>query len=331
MLDLCLDQDGSDDITVDEVKAAHVEPDGVSGLLDIGDQLFRLLSSLTHGETEDLVIGCSHGFEAWRRIHRRWDPLTAGRKRNILRAILNPERVKWWENVRAAIEQLEDLFRRYENRKNEAGEQERLSEDIKATSLELLVPSDIERHLLLNKGRLTTYAKTDLVIESSLGSKAPISRPGAASSDSGPAPMDVGSLTKVINSLVKGKGSGGKGKSKGKGKDKGSGGKGSAFKDIVCFNCGKAGHKAAECWSKKKDGSNKGSSKGSKGGGKKGKSKGKHKGANSLEEDTGEGAHEEEQPEGELDVGIIISVANHHEKSSALPTAMKHHQRCQPP
>ena len=54
--------------------------------------------------------------------------------------ILNPERVKRWENVRAAIEQLEDLFRRYENRKNEAGERERLSEDIKATSLELLVP-----------------------------------------------------------------------------------------------------------------------------------------------------------------------------------------------
>ena len=149
-------------------------------------------------------------------------------------------------------------------------------------------------------------SEIDLVIESSLGSKAPISRPGAASSsDSGPAPMDVDSLTKVINSLVKGKGSGGKGKSKGKGKDKGSGGKGSTSKDIVCFNCGKAGHKAAECWSKKKDGSNKGSSKGSKGGGKKGKSKGKHKGANSLEEDTGEGAHEEEQPEGELDVGMF--------------------------
>ena len=171
--------------------------------------------------------------------------------------------------MRAAIEQLEDLFRRYENRKNEAGERERLSD------------SDIERHLLLNKGRLTTYAQMkseiDLVIESSLGSKAPISRPGpASSSDSGPAPMDVDSLTKVINSLVKGKGSGGKGKSKDKGKDKGSEGKGSASKGI--FNCGKAGHKAAECWSKKKDGSNKGSSKGSKGGGKKGKSKGKHKG-----------------------------------------------------
>ena len=298
VLDWCLDQDGSDDITVDEVEAAHGEPDGVSGLPDIGDQLFRLLSSLTHGETEDLVIGCSNGFEAWRRIHRRRDPLTAGRKRNILRAILKPERVKRSENVRAAIEQLEDLVRRYENRKNEAGERERLSEDIKATSLELLVPSDIERHLLLNKGRLTTYAQMkseiDLVIESSLGSKAPISRPGAASSsDSGPAPMDVDSLTKVINSLVKGKGSGGKGKSKGKGKDKGSGGKGSASKDTVC------------AWSKKKEGSNKGSSKGSKRGGKKGKSKGKHKGANSLEEDTGEGANEEEQPEGELDVGMF--------------------------
>ena len=101
--------------------------------------------------------------------------------------------------MRAAIEQLEDLFRRYENRKNEAGERERLSEDIQATSLELLVPSDIERHHLLNKGRLTTYAsmKAEIDFESSLGSKAPISRPGAAtSSENGPMPMDVDSLTK---------------------------------------------------------------------------------------------------------------------------------------
>ena len=65
VLDWCLDQDGSDDITVDEVEAAHGEPDGVSGLPDIGDQLFRLLSSLTHGETTKAVLtGSKRGEES---------------------------------------------------------------------------------------------------------------------------------------------------------------------------------------------------------------------------------------------------------------------------
>ena len=66
----------------------------------------------------------------------------------------------------------------------------------------------------------------------------------------------------------------------------------------ACFN-GKLGHRAAECWSKKKD-TGKGSNKGSKGG--KPKGKGKSKGANALDEAEEE---EAEQPEGEHDVGMF--------------------------
>ena len=104
------------------------------------------------------MVGASNGFEAYRRVHRRWDPRTSGRKRNILRAILQPERVKTWSAVRPAIEQLEELIRRYESRRSAAGTSETLSDDIKSASLEMLVPPDLEKHLLLNKSRLTTYA-----------------------------------------------------------------------------------------------------------------------------------------------------------------------------
>ena len=80
--------------------------------------------------------------------------------------------------------------------------------------------------------------------------------------------MDVDALSKVLNSLVKGGSKGGKGKGKDKGGNKGKGkgkdskgkgkGSGSGKSGITgaCFNCGKTGHKAAECWSKKKDGGN---------------------------------------------------------------------------
>lgn len=175
--------------------------------------------------------------------------------------------------MRPAIEQLEDLIRRYEARKSSAGVREQLSDDIKSASLEMLVPTDLEKHFILNKNRLTSYdlmkQEIEMVIESSVGSKGSIARPGTAHSSSGPQPMDVDSITQWIASLVKGHAKG-KGKSKGndKGKGKGKDGKGSSKgsnkgsskgsspnkdKDIECYNCGKKGRRSADCWSKKKE------------------------------------------------------------------------------
>ena len=261
------------------------------------------------------MVGCANlgasGFEAWRRLNRRWDPVTAGRKRNILRAILNPERTKTWEGVRPAIEQLDDLIRRYEARKNESGAREVLSDDIKCTAIELLVPQDLEKHLILNKSRLTNYSlikqEIEVLMETTLGSKSKIHRPGsvAASSSQGPAPMEVDAITQWLGSLVKGKG---KGKGKGpKGQSKGKDSKGSG-KGVECYNCGKIGHKAADCWSKKKDNQKGNNSKGkpsgnkgSKGRGKGSKGKGK-KGAAALDEQEEEEAQE---PENEQEVGVF--------------------------
>ena len=319
VLEFCLDRDDPVDMTELTNKFGidpEIDPDaGIPGLEDKCDQLYRVLSSLTSGESEDLVVGCANlaasGYEAWRRLNRRWDPVTAGRKRNILRAILNPERTKTWEGVRPAIEQLDDLIRRYEARKNESGAREVLSDDIKCTAIELLVPQDLEKHLILNKSRLTNYAlikqEIEVLMETTLGSKSKIHRPGsaAASSHQGPAPMEVDAITQWLGSLVKGKGKG-KGKSS-KGQSKGKDNKGSG-KGIECYNCGKTGHKAADCWSKKKDNQKGNNSKGkpsgkkgSKGSGKGSKGKGK-KGAAALEEQEDEEAQE---PENEQEVGVF--------------------------
>ena len=118
VLDHCLDLEDAVGFDILEQKFEYDELSHDQGIRDIADkcdQLYRVLSSLTTGESEDLVVGCENlkasGFEAWRRLNRRWDPVTAGRKRNILRAILNPERTKTWGGVRPAIEQLDDLIR----------------------------------------------------------------------------------------------------------------------------------------------------------------------------------------------------------------------------
>ncbi|CAE7854404.1 GIP [Symbiodinium necroappetens] len=141
----------------DGVEQATTETPGVEDIAEKGDQLWRLLQHLCTGESEGIVVNATGGYEAWRRLHRRFDPLSAGRKRNLLRAILNPVRVKGWENVRLAMDQLDDLIRRYEARENDSGHREKLSDDLKSTALELLVPTDLEQHLILNKKRLSTY------------------------------------------------------------------------------------------------------------------------------------------------------------------------------
>ena len=72
--------------------------------------------------------------------------------------------------MRPAIEQLEGLVRRYEARRSASGARELLSDDIKSASLETLVPTDLEKHLILNKNRLTSYEfmrqEIELVVES---------------------------------------------------------------------------------------------------------------------------------------------------------------------
>ena len=322
VLEFCLDRDDPVDMTELVTKFGidpEIDPEaGIPGLEDKCDQLYRVLSSLTSGESEDLVVGCANldasGYEAWRRLNRRWDPVTAGRKRNILRAILNPERTKSWEGVRPAIEQLDDLIRRYEARKNESGAREVLSDDIKCTAIELLVPQDLEKHLILNKSRLTNYSlikqEIEVLMETTLGSKSKIHRPGsaAASSHQGPAPMEVDAITQWLGSLVKGKGKG-KGNGKGNKGDKGGGKKGNPSKDIECYNCGKKGHKASDCWAKKSDKPGKGNSKGKKGKGKGSGKKGSKgtgkKGAAAFEEaEEYDGAEEEPAPE-EEEMGLF--------------------------
>ena len=112
----------------------------------IDGQLFMEPSSLTDGESFDVVMsaGGDHGFDSWRKLHRRWDPYTAGRAGNLLREILSPLRVKLPE-LMGAIERMEDLVRRCCCRRDAHGNVNSLAEDIRMSSLEALLPDDLEK------------------------------------------------------------------------------------------------------------------------------------------------------------------------------------------
>merc|ERR1712194_124365 len=113
----------------------------------VNEQLFIVLCSLTDGESFDVVssAGAGAGYEAWRCLHRRWDPYTAGRARGLLKDILNPGRPSL-KDLTGAIERLEDLTRRYCTRRDSAGRPHELAEDIRMASLEALLPEDLEKH-----------------------------------------------------------------------------------------------------------------------------------------------------------------------------------------
>ena len=77
-----------------------------------------------------------------------------GRARSLLREMLSPTRAKLPE-LECAIEKMEDLVRRY-SRRDAQGNAHSLAKDIRTSSLAALLPDDLEKHVQLNRVRLTS-------------------------------------------------------------------------------------------------------------------------------------------------------------------------------
>ena len=77
--------------TVAEANAATEVVMPLDTLRMLADQLFSVLMTLVEGESFDILVGSGwrEGLEAWRRLHKRWEPFTTGRARGLLREILS--------------------------------------------------------------------------------------------------------------------------------------------------------------------------------------------------------------------------------------------------
>ena len=226
----------------------------VEGIGNKVQQLHMALAQLTECEAFDITqnSGIGNGLEAWRKLHRRYDPTTGGRKRNLLRAIISPGRCRL-EELGQALEKWEEMVVRYERRRDDQGRRELVPEAIKMAALESLVPEDMEKHLLMNQSRLGSYEllRREVVayMEARTGVRIKaISVQSKKDKTKDPNAMDIDGFVK-----------GSKGKGKEGGNEKGHG----RGKDGACFVCGKLGHRAANCWQRPDSGNDgKGSKKG---------------------------------------------------------------------
>ena len=153
-------------------------------------------------------------------------------------------------------------MRRCCGRRDAQGNVHSLAEDIRMSSLEALLPDDLEKHVQLNRARLKSYGvlreEIKTYCECRGHANARNVRQKGSSHPGGDDPMDIGAFGKGKGKQSKGK----HGKCKGKGKQGQQGQHGQDMdkskdnnKDSVeCLNCGKRGH----C----KKNTNKGGSKG---------------------------------------------------------------------
>ena len=124
---------------------------GVQNLEFILQQMHTMLTDLTSGEANDIVANSrKNPLEVWRRLQKRYDPTAGGRKRNLLRTIVSPERCSLLE-LQAGMERWESAVSQYEEKSKN-----KMNDEIKLAGLEALVPKELEKHLILNSNRLRT-------------------------------------------------------------------------------------------------------------------------------------------------------------------------------
>ena len=226
--------------------------------------VYAMLTTYTLGEARSLVRQARrpNGFEAFRLLQIRFNPVTIGRQRADLMKITNPAAAISIDKLAAELVNWENLIVQYESRPGA----DRVSDAMKMAALVHMVPNALKQHLHMNAARYTTYLELREEVMSYVEQVAPVAS----------TTMDVGSVgvskgggcyicggPHMQKDCKKGKGKGGKDGGKGKGKipDGGKGkGKGKGFEGKkgggkakpVCHNCGKTGHYKDQCWSRPK-------------------------------------------------------------------------------
>ena len=193
------------------LQTATNQERGVQNLEFVLQQMHITLTALSSFEANDIVANSrKNPLEAWRRLQKRYDPTTGGRKRNLLRTIVSLGLCSILE-LRTEIGRWESVVSQCENMlKN------KMNDEIKLAGLEALVPEELEKHLFLNSNRFRTFedARREVVtyVDAELGLRIRNPEP----SDTGLCEHSDGGAVNSLSSVE---------------------GKGSSVSRVGCFKC----------------------------------------------------------------------------------------------
>ena len=215
--------------------------DKVVGVDKMISGVYAYLVSFTTSEANKVIRNSgTDGLEAWRRIHNEYDPTSSMRRVVILGMVQNPPRCKSVDELGACLEDWLAKKRQYEEFTDGDGNQCKVPDDSLMAAMYRLMPESLEEAVMFKADefptfedlfdRLSSFASTKHSLHLS---KRELSGGGFKKKEKDPDAMDIGAVSNF----------------KGKGKKGGV---------LTCHNCGRPGHKAAECRSKGGKGSGKG-------------------------------------------------------------------------
>ena len=176
--------EGSETIIDDEQDWDHiVGGDGVNASMETSACLFDVLAQ--HVEGEALVIIKSapdyHGFEAWRRLHRKYSPRTMARRLRLLMAVVNPGRIKSIGDIQASLNLWEERILQLETQFKEKA----ITDELKVAIVTSALPAKVQDYIFSQPDKDPSYLA---VREMILNFVARVADSG------GPSAMDVGNV-----------------------------------------------------------------------------------------------------------------------------------------
>merc|ERR1712032_1616779 len=121
-------------------------------------QIYTYLVSFTTQEANKVVrnSGQGQGLEAWRRLHREYDP-TSMRRVAVLKQVCNPPKCSKVEELGRALEDWLAKKRKYEEFTDRRGEPCIVSEDVLIAAMYQLMPKTLEETVMFKADDLETF------------------------------------------------------------------------------------------------------------------------------------------------------------------------------